>query len=104
MFNGDGEGTPYAMRTWGVIFVEVGVDPDFGILRLRRAVGVYSAGPHRQRAHGAGADDRRDHLGLGQGDDGGERPGAGVQRLRTLLRARPPMHPHQLALPALRLR
>ena len=44
MFNGDGEGTPYAMRTWGAIFVEVGVDPDFGMLRLRRAVGVYSAG------------------------------------------------------------
>ena len=42
--NGDGEGTPYAMRTWGAIFVEVGVDPDFGLLRLRRAVGVYSAG------------------------------------------------------------
>jgi xanthine dehydrogenase YagR molybdenum-binding subunit len=44
MFNGDGDGTPYAMRTWGAIFVEVGVDPDFGLLRLRRAVGVYSAG------------------------------------------------------------
>ncbi len=44
MFNGDGEGTPYAMRTWGAVFVEVGVDPDFGVLRLRRAVGVYSAG------------------------------------------------------------
>jgi xanthine dehydrogenase YagR molybdenum-binding subunit len=43
-FNGDGEGTPYAMRTWGAVFVEVGVDPDFGVLRLRRAVGVYSAG------------------------------------------------------------
>jgi xanthine dehydrogenase YagR molybdenum-binding subunit len=42
--NGDGEGTPYAMRTWGAVFVEVGVDPDFGVLRLRRAVGVYSAG------------------------------------------------------------
>ena len=42
--NGDGEGTPYAMRTWGAVFVEVGVDPDFGLLRLRRAVGVYSAG------------------------------------------------------------
>ena len=42
-FNQDGTGTPYAMRTWGVIFVEVGVDPDFGLLRLRRAVGVYSA-------------------------------------------------------------
>lgn len=43
-FNQDGAGTPYALRTWGVIFVEVGVDPDFGLLRLRRAVGVYSAG------------------------------------------------------------
>ena len=43
-FSQDGEGTPYAMRTWGVIFTEVGVDPDFGLLRLRRAVGVYSAG------------------------------------------------------------
>ncbi len=43
-FNGDGQGTPYAMRTWGAIFVEVGVDPDFGLVRLRRAVGVYSAG------------------------------------------------------------
>ena len=42
-FNHDGAGTPYAIRTWGVIFVEVGVDPDFGLLRLRRAVGVYSA-------------------------------------------------------------
>ncbi len=43
-FSADGAGTPYAMRTWGAIFVEVGVDPDFGLLRLRRAVGVYSAG------------------------------------------------------------
>jgi xanthine dehydrogenase YagR molybdenum-binding subunit len=43
-FSEGGTGTPYAMRTWGVIFVEVGVDPDFGLLRLRRAVGVYSAG------------------------------------------------------------
>ena len=43
-FSLNGEGTPYAIRTWGVIFTEVGVDPDFGLLRLRRAVGVYSAG------------------------------------------------------------
>ncbi len=42
--NADGTGTPFAMRTWGAVFVEVGVDPDFGLLRLRRAVGVYSAG------------------------------------------------------------
>jgi xanthine dehydrogenase YagR molybdenum-binding subunit len=42
--SGDGEGTPYAMRTWGALFVEIGVDPDFGLVRLRRAVGVYSAG------------------------------------------------------------
>jgi xanthine dehydrogenase YagR molybdenum-binding subunit len=31
-------------RTFGVIFVEVGVDPQLGLLRLRRATGVYSAG------------------------------------------------------------
>ncbi len=43
-FDGDGEATPYAMRTFGVIFVEVGVDPELGLIRLRRAVGAYSAG------------------------------------------------------------
>ncbi len=31
-------------RTFGVMFVEVGVDPQLGLLRLRRATGVYSAG------------------------------------------------------------
>ena len=36
--------TPYAMRSFGAVFVEVGVDPDLGLLRLRRAVGSYSAG------------------------------------------------------------
>jgi xanthine dehydrogenase YagR molybdenum-binding subunit len=34
----------YAMRSFGAIFVEVGVDRDLGVLRLRRAVGSYSAG------------------------------------------------------------
>jgi len=43
-FDADGDATPYAMKTWGAIFLEVGVDPDFGIARLRRALGVYSAG------------------------------------------------------------
>ncbi len=43
-FSFDGDGTPYAMRTWGAIFVEVGVDPELGLIRLRRAVGAYSAG------------------------------------------------------------
>ena len=38
---GDGE---YAMRTFGAVFVEVGVDPDLGLVRLRRAVGAYSCG------------------------------------------------------------
>ena len=38
------QNSPYAMRTFGAVFVEVGVDPDFGLLRLRRAVGSYSAG------------------------------------------------------------
>ena len=31
-------------RSFGVIFVEVAVDPDVGLLRLRRATGIYSAG------------------------------------------------------------
>jgi xanthine dehydrogenase YagR molybdenum-binding subunit len=43
-FNADGANTPYAMRTWGAVFVEVGVDPELGLVRLRRAVGSYSAG------------------------------------------------------------
>jgi xanthine dehydrogenase YagR molybdenum-binding subunit len=34
----------YAMRVWGAVFVEVGVDPRLGRLRLRRVVGSYSAG------------------------------------------------------------
>jgi xanthine dehydrogenase YagR molybdenum-binding subunit len=31
-------------RTFGAIFIEVAVDPELGLLRLRRATGVYSAG------------------------------------------------------------
>ncbi|HEY2571506.1 MAG TPA: xanthine dehydrogenase family protein molybdopterin-binding subunit, partial [Solirubrobacteraceae bacterium] len=38
------EDGPYAMNTFGAIFVEIGFDPDLGIVRLRRAVGRYSAG------------------------------------------------------------
>ncbi len=34
----------YPARTFGAIFVEVAVDPALGLLRLRRATGVYSAG------------------------------------------------------------
>jgi len=34
----------YPARTFGAIFVEVAVDPELGLLRLRRAIGVYSAG------------------------------------------------------------
>jgi xanthine dehydrogenase YagR molybdenum-binding subunit len=36
--------TPYALHTFGAIFVEIGFDPELGIVRLRRAVGRYSAG------------------------------------------------------------
>jgi xanthine dehydrogenase YagR molybdenum-binding subunit len=37
-----GEG--FSMRTFGAVFIEVGVDPELGLLRLRRAVGSYSVG------------------------------------------------------------
>ena len=40
----NGDGTPYAMQTWGATFVEVGVDRELGLIRLRRAVARYSAG------------------------------------------------------------
>jgi xanthine dehydrogenase YagR molybdenum-binding subunit len=38
------EESPYALHTFGAIFVEVGFDPELGIIRLRRAVGRYSVG------------------------------------------------------------
>jgi xanthine dehydrogenase YagR molybdenum-binding subunit len=38
------EDSPYAVQTFGAIFVEVGFDPELGIIRLRRAVGRYSVG------------------------------------------------------------
>jgi len=43
-FNANGEGSDVAISTFGAIFVEVAVDPELGLLRLRRAVGSYSAG------------------------------------------------------------
>lgn len=43
-FEGDGGKGPYAMKTFGAVFVEVAVDPEIGLLRLRRMVGAYSAG------------------------------------------------------------
>jgi xanthine dehydrogenase YagR molybdenum-binding subunit len=35
---------PYALRTFGAVFVEVGVDAELGLVRLRRVVGRYSVG------------------------------------------------------------
>ncbi len=43
-FEEGGSGTPYSIRTFGAVFVEVGVDPDLGLLRLRRVVGSYAVG------------------------------------------------------------
>ncbi|MFG1414121.1 xanthine dehydrogenase family protein molybdopterin-binding subunit [Xanthobacter sp. VTT E-85241] len=40
----DGGASPNAMRTWGAVFVEVGVDRALGLLRLRRMLGSYSVG------------------------------------------------------------
>jgi xanthine dehydrogenase YagR molybdenum-binding subunit len=43
-FDPSKHGAGYSMRTFGAIFVEVGVDLELGLLRLRRAVGSYSVG------------------------------------------------------------
>ncbi|WP_454624192.1 xanthine dehydrogenase family protein molybdopterin-binding subunit [Bradyrhizobium cenepequi] len=40
----DGRTSPTAMRVWGAVFVEVGVDRALGLLRLRRMLGSYSVG------------------------------------------------------------
>lgn len=40
----DGGSSGYSMRTFGASFVEVAVDPQLGLVRLRRAVGSYSVG------------------------------------------------------------
>lgn len=37
-------GTPFAMRTFGAVFVAVAVDPELGLLRLRRLPGSYGVG------------------------------------------------------------
>jgi xanthine dehydrogenase YagR molybdenum-binding subunit len=44
MFDAVGGKSPYAMHTWGAVMLEVAVDEALGLVRLRRAVGGYSAG------------------------------------------------------------
>jgi xanthine dehydrogenase YagR molybdenum-binding subunit len=36
--------TRYSMHAFGAVFAEVAVDPDFGLVRVRRIVGTYGAG------------------------------------------------------------
>lgn len=48
----------FSMHSFGAVFVEVGIDPDVGIIRVRRALGVYGAGrivnPHLARSQCTG--------------------------------------------------
>jgi xanthine dehydrogenase YagR molybdenum-binding subunit len=44
MFDAHGGASPYSMYTWGAVMAEVAVDEALGLMRLRRAVGGYSAG------------------------------------------------------------
>jgi xanthine dehydrogenase YagR molybdenum-binding subunit len=43
-FDATGGTSGYSMHTWGAVFVEVAVDEMLGLVRMRRAVGGYSAG------------------------------------------------------------
>jgi xanthine dehydrogenase YagR molybdenum-binding subunit len=43
-FDAHGGQSDYAMHTYGAVFVEMEVDEDLGLARMRRAVGCYSAG------------------------------------------------------------
>jgi xanthine dehydrogenase YagR molybdenum-binding subunit len=40
----DDAGSRFSMHTFGAVFAEVAVDPDFGLVRVRRIVGAYGAG------------------------------------------------------------
>jgi xanthine dehydrogenase YagR molybdenum-binding subunit len=43
-FDAAGGKSPYSMHSWGAVFIEVSVDEALGLVRLRRALGGYSAG------------------------------------------------------------
>lgn len=43
-FDAGGKGSGLAMHSYGAVFVEVTVDEPLGLVRMRRCVGVYSAG------------------------------------------------------------
>jgi xanthine dehydrogenase YagR molybdenum-binding subunit len=43
-FDAAGHASGLAMHSYGAVFVEVAVDPDLGLVRMRRCVGGYSAG------------------------------------------------------------
>jgi xanthine dehydrogenase YagR molybdenum-binding subunit len=43
-FDAGGGKSGFAMHGYGAVFVEVTVDPDLGLVRMRRCVGGYSAG------------------------------------------------------------
>jgi xanthine dehydrogenase YagR molybdenum-binding subunit len=40
----DDAASRFSMHTFGAVFAEVAVDPDFGLIRVRRVVGAYGAG------------------------------------------------------------
>jgi xanthine dehydrogenase YagR molybdenum-binding subunit len=40
----DGREGPRGMHSWGAIFATIAVDPDFGLVRVRRLTGVYACG------------------------------------------------------------
>jgi xanthine dehydrogenase YagR molybdenum-binding subunit len=44
LFEAHGSGSPYAMYTWGAVFVEMEVDEALGVARMTRCVAGYSAG------------------------------------------------------------
>ena len=50
MFDAHGGTSRYSMYTWGAVLAEVAVDEALGLVRLRRAVGGYSAGASSTRA------------------------------------------------------
>ena len=71
----------YARYSFGAQFAEVRVDVDTGEVRVPRLLGVFAAGPHRQRHDGSVPVHRRHDDGTVHGVARGKRHGPRVRRL-----------------------
>ncbi len=67
--------TPHGLLTFGAQFAEVAVDPDLGLVRVRRMLGAFAPGQSAQPQARAQPADGRDVVGSQPGPAGGQPDG-----------------------------